>query len=278
MVDHDLEIVQILEVNLAHADLDVISAQSGAQALTKATSENPDIILLDAVLPDNESLEICRQLKESQHTGHIPVIIIGSDGEGYEGATEIINGADQYISKPFDPNEVVALVKTYFRQIERATNTSPLTELPNQAQMHAEVTSLIERNRIFAAIHVDIDDLKTFNRAYSFDHGDRAIKLVAEILREIDERRRLKGAMLLEMEEEIKKAEIALTDIEHWAIGYNHGIDLERRGWRDKIFDLRKEMRIETINCFRDVIMLRKELVEFLRQDRSILRMLKTLR
>ena len=184
VVDHDLEIVQILEVNLAHADLDVISAQSGAQALTKATSENPDIILLDAVLPDNESLEICRQLKESQHTSHIPVIIIGSDGEGYEGATEIINGADQYISKPFDPNEVVALVKTYFRQIERATNTSPLTELPNQAQMHAEVTSLIERNRIFAAIHVDIDDLKTFNRAYSFDHGDRAIKLVAEILRE----------------------------------------------------------------------------------------------
>lgn len=101
---------------------------------------------------------------------------------------------------------------------------------------------------------------------------------VAEILREMEERRRLKGAMLLEMEEEIKKADIALTDIEHWGIGYNQGIDLERRAWRDKIFDLRKEMRIETINCFRDVIMLRKELVEFLRQDRSILRMLKTLR
>jgi diguanylate cyclase (GGDEF)-like protein len=184
VVDHDLEIVRILEVNLAHADLDVISAQSGAQALTKAVSENPDIILLDAVLPDNESLEICRQLKESQQTGHIPVIIIGSDGEGYEGATDIINGADQYISKPFDPNEVVAMVKTFFRQIERATNTSPLTELPNQVQMHNEVTSLIEQNKTFAAIHIDIDYLKAFNRAYSFDHGDRAIKLVAEILRE----------------------------------------------------------------------------------------------
>ena len=49
VVDHDLEVVRILEVNLAHANLDVVSARSGAQALTKAVSENPDIILLNAV-------------------------------------------------------------------------------------------------------------------------------------------------------------------------------------------------------------------------------------
>ena len=184
VVDHDLEVVRILEVNLAHANLEVISARSGAQALAKAVSENPDIILLDAVLPDHESLEICRQLKESHQTGHIPIIIIGSDGEGDETTTGVINGADQYITKPFDPNEVVTLVEAYFRQIERATNTSPLTELPNQAQVHNEVTSLIEQNKTFAAIHIDIDNLKAFNRAYSFDDGDRAIQLLADILRE----------------------------------------------------------------------------------------------
>jgi PleD family two-component response regulator len=183
VVDHDLEVVRILEVNLAHANLEVISARSGAQALTKAVSENPDIILLDAILPDHESLEICRQLKESRQTSHIPVIIIGSDGEANEEATSVINGADQYITKPFDPNEVVTLVATYFRQIERATNTSPLTELPNQAQVNNEIADLIEQNKIFAAIHIDIDNLKAFNRAYGFDKGDSAIQLLADILR-----------------------------------------------------------------------------------------------
>ena len=184
LVEHDPEIVQILEINLAHANLEVISARSGAQALTKAINENPDIILLDAVLPDNESLDVCRQLKESRQTGHIPVIIIGSDGEGDRDMASVTNGADQYITKPFDPNEVVALVETCFRQIERATNTSPLTELPNQLQVSNEIISLIEQNKTFAAIHIDIDNLMAFNRAYGFDQGDNAIRLLADILRE----------------------------------------------------------------------------------------------
>ncbi|HEY40935.1 MAG TPA: response regulator [Dehalococcoidia bacterium] len=182
VVDHDLEVVRILEVNLAHANLEVISARSGAQALTKAVSENPDIILLDAVLPDNESLEVCRQLKESQQTSHIPVIIIGSDGEGDGGKTDVVNGADQYITKPFDPNEIVIMVEAYFRKMERDANTDLLTGLPNHIQAHSEITSLIEQNKTFAAIYIDIDNLKTFNRAYSFDHGDHAIGIVAEIL------------------------------------------------------------------------------------------------
>jgi diguanylate cyclase (GGDEF)-like protein len=184
VVDHDLEVVRILEANLAHANLEVISAWNGAQALTKAVSENPDIIILDAVLPDNESLEVCRQLKESQQTSHIPVIIIGSDGEGDDGKTDVVNGADQYITKPFDPNEVVILVEAYFRKMERDANTDLLTGLPNHIQAHSEITSHIEQNKTFAAIYIDIDNLKTFNRAYGFDHGDRAIELVAEILRE----------------------------------------------------------------------------------------------
>ncbi|UCB42531.1 MAG: response regulator [Dehalococcoidales bacterium] len=183
VVDHDPEIVRILEVNLSHANLEVISARSGAQALTKANKERPDIILLDAVLPDQESMDICRRLKESPQTSHIPVIIIGSDGKGENGGIGI-GRADQYIAKPFDPHEVVKLVEACFRQIERDSNTSPLTGLPNQIQVNTEITRLLERNKTFTAIYIDIDDLKAFNKAYSFDQGDRAIELLADIVRE----------------------------------------------------------------------------------------------
>jgi len=76
-VDADPEMIQILEVNLAHANLKVIPAGNGAEALLKASTERPDIIILDAALPDVDSAEICQQLKESQQTSHIPIIIIG---------------------------------------------------------------------------------------------------------------------------------------------------------------------------------------------------------
>ncbi|MFQ5798783.1 MAG: response regulator, partial [Bacteroidota bacterium] len=184
MVDSDPEVVHILEVNLAHADLEVISARNGAEALLKASTERPDVILLDAALPDTEGFEICRQLRESQETSHIPVIIVGAESQSKKRTAKIVGGADHYLTKPFDPKEVVALVKAYLKRKERAENINPLTGLPNQLQVNNEITGLIEQKKIFAAIYVDIDDLRAFNKVYGFAQGDRAIRMVAEILGE----------------------------------------------------------------------------------------------
>ena len=184
VVDDDPEIVQILEVNFSHANFEVISARNGAQVLKKASKEKPDIILLDALLPDLGSFEICQRLKESEQTSSIPVIIIGTEGESEDKMASVICEADHYITKPFYPNDVVALVENYFKRMERDKNTNPLTGLPNQIQVNNEVSCLIEQNKTFAALYVDIDDLRAFNRVYGFAQGDRAIQLLGEILRE----------------------------------------------------------------------------------------------
>ncbi len=184
VVDDDPEVIQILEVNLEHANFEVISARNGAQALAKAFKERPDLILLDIILPDLDGLEVCRQLKERLQTSHIPIIIISAKVENEDKIAGIIAGAEDYITKPFVPSEVVALVEARFKQQERSKNANPLTELPNRTQINNEITYLISQNKTFAAIHVDIDSFKGFNNVYGFTQGDRVLRLLTEILRE----------------------------------------------------------------------------------------------
>lgn len=181
-VNSDHEVTHILEVNLTHANLEVISAQSGAEGLRKACTEKPDIILLDPALPDIDGIEICRQLKRSPKTSHIPVIFIGAKTPRKNRTVKDMEGADHYINKPFDPKEVVALVRGYLTRKERMKNLNPLTGLSNQIQVSNELSRLIERKKIFAAIYISMDDLRSFNKVYGFAHGDRTIRLLADIL------------------------------------------------------------------------------------------------
>jgi diguanylate cyclase (GGDEF)-like protein len=180
VIGHDREMLGILEVNLAHANLQVISAQSGLEALIKASAERPDIILLDNDVLDLEGTDVCRRLEESQQTSHIPLVVLGTDSKRQ--TARGTSGHYGYVTKPFDPKEVVALVKTSLKQVERAENANPLTGVSSLSRVNNEIADLIEQNRTFAAIYVDLDDLKAFNSAYGFSKGDRVIQLLAEIL------------------------------------------------------------------------------------------------
>jgi len=181
----DPEVNQILEVNLTHANLGVIQAGSGTEALAKISTERPDIVIFDAPFYDVDTAEICQQLKESPQTSHIPVIIMGTESIRGKDKDRIIDLVDHVIKKPFDPKEVVAIVEAYLKGIERSENIDPLTGLPNQIQIYHEIASLIDQNRPFAAIYVDIDDFRGFNKAYDFNRGDRAIRLLSDILSEV---------------------------------------------------------------------------------------------
>ncbi|OGO31587.1 MAG: hypothetical protein A2Z29_02865 [Chloroflexi bacterium RBG_16_56_11] len=184
----DAELSDILRTNLTQANIEVISARKGAEALKKARAEKPDIILLDTTLPDIDGIEFSRQLKDSPVTCQIPVIIIGTEAPPKGRATRPDTGMDGYIAKPFEPKEVVSLVLTYLKKKKREENIDPLTGLPNLLQVSIEIGSLIHQEKTFAVLYLDIDNLKVFNRAYGFDHGDQAIRLLADIATEAVQR------------------------------------------------------------------------------------------
>jgi diguanylate cyclase (GGDEF)-like protein len=181
-INSDPEIIYILEVNLAHANLEVVSTQTGQEALAEIRREKPDIIILDPTLPDIDGIELCQQLKEAESTSHIPVILITDKAQGNNKIGKIVNIVNYYVTKPFDPKDVVDMVLTYLKQKERAENLSPLTGLPNENQVSAEITRLIERKKTFAAMYVAMNDLKSFNKVYGYDQGDMTIQLLADII------------------------------------------------------------------------------------------------
>ncbi len=184
VVDDDPGVIQILEANLRHANFEVLSAVNGIQALAKASSERPDLILLDVVLPDLDGLDVCWRLKQSRQTSQIPVIMISAKVESKDIIAGIAVGAEDYITKPFAPAEVVALVEAHLRRAEQEKNVNRLSGLPSSPQINTEINALIGQNKPLAVMYVDMDSLKAFNDVYGFAQGDRAIRLLAEILRE----------------------------------------------------------------------------------------------
>ncbi len=110
VVDDEREIVNTLKISLESDNCKVIEAYSGDGAIRKARSEAPDLILLDIMLPDMTGYEICNKLKKDSLTRPIPIIMLTGMGETGRIAGMGL-GADEYITKPFDLNELKAKIR-----------------------------------------------------------------------------------------------------------------------------------------------------------------------
>lgn len=112
-VDDEPEILDILQLTLSSRGYDVVTAERGRQALDLLQSQVPDLVLLDAMLPEIHGFELCSQIKSSEHYRHVPVIIISAIYTGWNFSQDVRRkyGADDYIEKPFSPKEVAHRVE-----------------------------------------------------------------------------------------------------------------------------------------------------------------------
>ncbi len=154
VVNYDYEISRILEVNLAHANLEVVLAESGAEALEIIRRDKADIIIVDQELLDMESSDIFRHIKEL--SGDIPVILIGSPSQKIYTPAKAYEIAVSYIAKPFDPQEVVALVQGHLMHKERTMNINPPAGLPERARVSKETAAKKWRSGL-----PDVDSIQT---------------------------------------------------------------------------------------------------------------------
>ena len=111
VVDDEPEAVELLEFNLKQAGFDVISAEDGAEALKKARSALPSLIVLDLMLPEVDGLEVCKMLRRDQTTARIPIIMLTAKAAEMDRIVGLELGAEDYITKPFSPRELVLRVK-----------------------------------------------------------------------------------------------------------------------------------------------------------------------
>ncbi len=128
VVDDEEDIVELISYNLMKEGCQVMSADSGEAALIKAREKQPDLILLDLMLPGLDGLDVYRELKKKPGTNQIPVIIVTAKTEDIDIITGLELGSDDYITKPFSPRVLVARVKAVLRRkkYEEADDTRVL--------------------------------------------------------------------------------------------------------------------------------------------------------
>ncbi|MDD4801840.1 MAG: response regulator transcription factor [Syntrophomonas sp.] len=117
VVDDETYIVELVKFNLEKEGFQVIVAYDGLKALEMAKSENPDLIILDIMLPNMDGLEVCRVLKQDINYSFIPIIMLTARSEEIDTVLGLELGADDYIKKPFSPRELLARVKARLRAV-----------------------------------------------------------------------------------------------------------------------------------------------------------------
>ncbi|AGB40791.1 response regulator with CheY-like receiver domain and winged-helix DNA-binding domain [Halobacteroides halobius DSM 5150] len=118
VVDDEENIVQLINFNLKQEGYEVIPAYDGQQALEKIKKKNPDLMVLDLMLPKVDGFDICRQVREDKDIKNLPIIILSAKEEEVDKILGLELGADDYVTKPFSPRELIARVKAVLRRVD----------------------------------------------------------------------------------------------------------------------------------------------------------------
>src|SRR5690554_3501389 len=116
VVDDEKNIVELLKINLERYGYDVISAYTGMEAITLTSTDTPDLILLDVMLPDSDGIKICSMIRSNEKTSDIPIIMVSAKSEEEDKIEGLIAGADDYITKPFSIKEIEARIQSVLRR------------------------------------------------------------------------------------------------------------------------------------------------------------------
>ena len=203
-VSHNLEVIADI---LEEVGYDTTFATSGEQALERIKTAQPDLILLDLMMPGMNGFEVCYQLKRDSQLEEIPVIFLTASHEKDHLIGAFEKGAVDYITKPFNTPELLARVRTHLElkhtqdqlrqclnELEKLAITDSLTEIWNRRRIselaQREFNRACRYNRPFSLIIFDIDTFKKVNDTYGHAVGDQVLKIIAKTvlgsLRKVD--------------------------------------------------------------------------------------------
>ncbi|MDD5128630.1 MAG: response regulator [Candidatus Omnitrophica bacterium] len=204
IVEDEKDIIKMLEYNLKKEGFKVVDARNGEDALDLALREYPDLILLDLMLPGIDGLEVCKTLKKEAKTASIPIIMLTAKSQESDKVVGLELGADDYITKPFSPRELIARIKAVLR---RATEKEKLPEVFQSGDLRID----------FSKISVSVKD--------------RPVELTAkefELLR-----------TLLKAKGRVLSRDYLLDSI--W--GYDHAMEIQTRTVDVHVRTLRKKLK-----------------------------------
>ena len=194
VIDDSTTSVVILENMLKNMNIETISANNGESGIEMASKEQPDLILLDILMPGIDGFETCKRLKNNHNTSEIPIIFISAKDESVDKVKGLELGAIDYIAKPFDIGELRARIGVVLRILElhekntALANTDELTKLYNRRYFfnifEREVLQAKITGKPLAVMLFDIDHFKNVNDTYGHIAGDKILEQMGKVISE----------------------------------------------------------------------------------------------
>ncbi len=179
---------EVLRLQLEANGFEVMETCDGEQALKAANESLPDLALLDVMMPHLDGYEVCRRLRASYVTRHIPIILLTAKSAVSDKLTGLEGGANDYVTKPWQARELMLRIRNVLEWSRQQRAASPLTGLPGNVSINEEIKRRLGKSEPFGLLQLDIDYFKAFNDHYGYARGDQAIRRLAQILVETSSR------------------------------------------------------------------------------------------
>jgi diguanylate cyclase (GGDEF)-like protein len=182
VIDDDPDIVRFVETSLELEGYTVKTALDAEAGIKLALSEPPDLVLLDLMMPGVDGFEVLRRIQTSPSTANVSIVLLTAKANVRDLVRGLEGGADDYVEKPFDIEELLARVGSVLRRSRAMRDLSPLTGLPGNFRIAEELERRVTGGGSVAVVHADLDNFKAFNDHYGFMRGDNVIKFTANTL------------------------------------------------------------------------------------------------
>jgi len=184
IVEDDADIANMLKIFFTGQNYETEIAIRGSDALDKTHQILPNLIILDIMLPDTNGYDVCRKLRVSPRTRHIPVIFLTQKDERSDKLQGLELGADDYITKPFDIDELKLRVQNAIVRAERESQTDPHSGLPSGKLIEEQLRRIIHQKG-WALLDIRINYFDAFKEVYGFVASDEVLRFLTKLLTEV---------------------------------------------------------------------------------------------
>ena len=178
--DDDSSIVIFRELFRNDPEYKFISVKT--EQIDIALKNIPSLIVINEDAIDRDVVELCRKIRKDEDNTITPVIVVSSKSEKEHRVRILQESIEYFIKKPVDEQYLYYTVKNLNRLLSSNRRVSPLTGLPGNVQIHAELKKRILRQEPFCVLYVDLDNFKAYNDVYGFLKGDEIIEFTAETI------------------------------------------------------------------------------------------------
>lgn len=178
IVEDDLDVAEMLNAYFRVQGYEVFTVNWGEDGVRAAQTVSPDLIILDIRLPDIDGYEVARRVRSDRRTNEIPIIFLTEKRERIDRLQGFEVGADDYITKPFDVQELRLRVRNSLKRVSQGSLTNPVSGLPEGPLVEERLSDVIHKSG-WALLHICINNLDSFREAYGFVASDDVLRAIS---------------------------------------------------------------------------------------------------